>query len=308
MIEEIIARLGAVLDLAAFGDRTSWLLYTNRGTTSSSILVFIFWVGSRDPRVIVKLSQDMDSIDREFNTLERLSWCLPRRVPRPHLRGNIRGMGFVAMEAVPGAGVTSATFERFVEDVLQGLIEVHSQVNEGPMTDDALRMEVLAPLSEFERAWTVGHQGLIALCHSVRVRLDGLRGAGLPRILQHSDFCLGNLIARPDGSIVFIDWEDFGAVALPAYDLVSLFVSLDKRVPFEDRSVTSLLIDALNTYMEKMTIDRRWLGVLVPLALMRIAMLSAAKGRPDPMRLTVSRLEALAAMNQAGVGPLGRLM
>jgi aminoglycoside phosphotransferase (APT) family kinase protein len=306
VIEDIIRRLGEVGDRGIVGTlrRASYMVYTNRGERRSSSLVFIFPSGSREPRVIVKLSQDTASIAREFNALDRLSSQLPRHVPRPYLHGERRGFGFVAMEAVAGGPIPVAAFEHFAGDIVRKVIEIHSLVKEGAMSDDVRRAELLEPLSEFERTWTSGHEGLRSLCCSVRTSLEGLRTVGLPRVFQHGDFCLDNLIARPDRSVVVIDWEDFGAVGLPAYDLVSLFVSLDGREPFTERSLERLLTKALYLYMDRLKLDSRWLGVLVPLGMMRFAMFCAAKGRPDPTRLTMSRLEVLADMTKRGAGLL----
>ncbi len=309
MIEDIITRLGQVVDRAALGalDPTSCMVYTNRGEKRSSSLVFIFARGSKDPRVIVKLSQDTASIVREFNALERLSRELPGHVPRPHLHGETRGFGFVAMEAVVGGPIIAAAFERFADGMVREVIEIQTRVEEGVMSDDVLRTEVLEPLSEFERTWTSGREDLSSLCESVRTRLEVLQSVGLPRVLQHGDFCLDNLIVRPDGSVVVIDWEDFGAVGLPAYDLVSLFVSLEARDPFAEPSLANLLINALSMYMDRLKLDYRWLEVLVPLGMMRFAMFCAAQGRPDPIQLTLSRLTALAAMSKRGGGPFAGL-
>jgi hypothetical protein len=57
--------------------------------------------------------------------------------------------------------------------------------------------------------------------------LDGPAGAwldALPQVRQHGDFCLNNI--GVDGrQLVVFDWEDFGRVTLPGFDVVVLAAS-----------------------------------------------------------------------------------
>lgn len=46
----------------------------------------------------------------------------------------------------------------------------------------------------------------------------------LPHIAQHGDFAVNNLGLRDSGLVVF-DWEDFGRVALPGFDLCTVVAS-----------------------------------------------------------------------------------
>jgi len=46
----------------------------------------------------------------------------------------------------------------------------------------------------------------------------------LPHIRQHCDFVIGNLGLTADGLVVF-DWEDFGRIELPGFDLCTLLAS-----------------------------------------------------------------------------------
>ena len=60
-----------------------------------------------------------------------------------------------------------------------------------------------------------------------RVYWTGIRGweARLPPVRQHGDFSANNLGIDGD-RLVFFDWEDFGEVDLPGYDVAVLLLSL----------------------------------------------------------------------------------
>ena len=48
----------------------------------------------------------------------------------------------------------------------------------------------------------------------------------LSPILQHGDFAINN-IGRRNGQLVFFDWEDFGEISLPGFDLAILLLSIN---------------------------------------------------------------------------------
>jgi len=59
----------------------------------------------------------------------------------------------------------------------------------------------------------------------------------LPPVLQHGDLALNNLGLAPRGVVIF-DWEDFGEVTAPGYDLCILVCS---AVDFDPETMTALL-------------------------------------------------------------------
>lgn len=64
-----------------------------------------------------------------------------------------------------------------------------------------------------------------ALWHDVRRGLDLPYLASLPSQRQHGDFVPNNFGLRPAGLVVF-DWEDFGKISLPGFDLAVLLSSI----------------------------------------------------------------------------------
>jgi thiamine kinase-like enzyme len=114
----------------------------------------------------------------------------------------------------------------------------------------------------------------------------------LPQLPQHGDFCVDNLLVRPDGRIVVIDWEEFGAVRLPAYDLLTLFASVESGADQHLR--LELLGTTLEAYGREMRIDRGWLEVLALIGLMRLALFRATENHPEPVQDVLSLLRAVA--------------
>ena len=230
MMQGIVSRILETMNWSGVeAGSLSWLVYTNRGQKRSSVLVFLFPSGSSSPRAIVKLSRDTASISREFSALQRLSRGLPDHVPEPYLHGETHGFAYLAMEAIAAETPTPVAFAGLVPEALRGMISFHHQLAEGPMSRAALGKEILDPLGEFERTWAPRHRDLTLLCEMLRRRLHTLVTVELPQLPQHGDFCVDNLLVRPDGRIVVIDWEEFGAVRLPAYDLLTLFASMEPR-------------------------------------------------------------------------------
>jgi hypothetical protein len=251
----------------------------------------------------VKLSRDTASISREFIALQRLSRRLPDHVPEPYLHGETHGFAYLAMEAVAAEAPTPVAFAGLVPEALRGMIMFHHQLAEGPMSHAALGREVLDPLGEFERTWASHHRDLSLLCESLRRRLDTLMTVELPQLPQHGDFCIDNLLVRPDGRIVMVDWEEFGAVRLPAYDLLTLFASVEPRGDQPAR--LDLLRTTMEAYGREMRIDRGWLAALVPIGLMRLALFRHAESHTEPIQYVLSLLRALAVPGRPGarVGP-----
>ena len=168
-----------------------------------------------------------------------------------------------------------------------------------------LEREILETLKELESRSIASQLRLAALYSRIREQLHGLARLGLPSVPQHGDFALGNVLVRRGGGVVVVDWEDFGAVRLPGYDLVALFATLPGRDVLRDAGLRQLLSDSLRRYAMRLKVDERWLPVLVPLHLTRFFLACEAKGRSDPARAALSHLATLARGGGAVTGLFG---
>jgi hypothetical protein len=269
-------------------------LYSNHGTIASSVVAFVFGADDSVPRVIVKLSRQADTIAREEAALRRLSALVPGRVPHPYLGGELRGVAFLAMEGLDARAISESQFEGHFRGILEALLELQGAVLEGPANERGLERELLDTLTQLEHRGDVPGLGMPALCSRLRDQLRQLVRIGLLTVPQHGDFSLGNVLARRSGGIVVIDWEDYGSVRLPGYDLVVLFATLPDRDFLGDRRLRRLLSDGFRRYAERLKVDERWLPVLVPLHLARFFLSCEATGRHDQARAALSHLATLA--------------
>jgi hypothetical protein len=303
MLHEIIDRLMPVADRLGIGfepDAWQCSLFNNHGVVSSSVVAFLFGAGDRVPRVIVKLSRQTETVTREEAALRRLSALVPGRVPCPYLGGELRGVAFLAMEGLDADAIPVSRFEDRFPDVLAAVLELHRAVFEAPGDVKDLEREVLETLKQLESRSAASELGLPALCAGMRKQLDGLARLGLPRVPQHGDFSLHNVLVRRGGGVVVVDWEDYAAEWLPGYDLVTLFATLPGRDVLRHPRLRRLLSNSLHRYAMHLKVDERWLQVLVPLHLTRLLLSCEAKGRTDAARAALSHLATLARGGDLG--------
>jgi len=306
MISDILAQVARAPDSEDLfgGEPLAYSLYNNRGGATSSILVFGFTAGKARPAVTVKLSRDRERALREYTALGRLAPKLPQRVPKPYLMGECRGWTFLAMEGMAGRSVAAAKISRFLTLIMEVLVALHREGDEGPMTHAEVATEIEGPLRAFERDYASGPTELEGLCEAVKTDLAGLKDVPLPRVAQHGDFTLGNLLAGPKRSVVVVDWEEFGQIRTPAYDLSVLFSNLPRRDPFAKRRLRKAWFRTLAAYAAATGLNPRWLSVLVPVSMMRFVLFCASEGREEPLGRTLARLESLARHGQKALATL----
>jgi len=64
-----------------------------------------------------------------------------------------------------------------------------------------------------------------AVLHDIVNQAEGLR---IPRVIQHNDFCVRNILIRKNGLRVLIDWEDMREECWPLADYMMLCMSLEE--------------------------------------------------------------------------------
>jgi aminoglycoside phosphotransferase (APT) family kinase protein len=309
MINDILAQVvhASGLEELGAGGPLAYSLYNNRGAPTSpmsSILVFGFTAGRTCPAVTVKLSRDRERALREYAALTRLAPKLPQRVPKPYLMDECRGWTFLAMEGMTGGPIAAAKLGRFLASIIEMLVTLHREGDEGLMSQAEVATEIEGPLKVFERDYALGRPELEGLCDAVKIDLAGLKDVPLPRVAQHGDFTLGNLLAGPKGSVVVVDWEEFGQIKTPAYDLSVLFSNLPRRDPFAKRRLRKACFRALTAYATATGLNPRWLSVLVPVSMMRFVLFCASEGQEEPLGRTLARLESLARHGQKALAML----
>jgi hypothetical protein len=242
------------------------LIYNNFDLTTTSILLMIFSSGSKQPDVVVKLCRDAGVVKREFENLCAIRDHDGDLAPAPLFFDAIDAFGVLGMKAVPGRplSVWGARLAR-LPAVVDRLVAFHRSVQGSPMDLDRSLGYFREP---FETIGRLGHdvsveRAVVGIGQSLAPLVQK---AVLPRIPQHGDLCFNNILL--DGSrISFVDWEDFGQVLLPGYDLFCLFLSFyvpgePERLWRDDRLRQSLR-SAVDAYFAAISIPKNLAGAML---------------------------------------------
>jgi aminoglycoside phosphotransferase (APT) family kinase protein len=104
--------------------------------------------------------------------------------------------------------------------------------------------------------------------------------AALPRVYQHGDLSLNNIgVAR--GELIFFDWEDFGLVDVPGFDLAIVLLSLhgfDAVALIRQLSTPSLEQRLMQSGSGRLGMDVQTFLMLLPAYLSLFASMKAMRG------------------------------
>jgi hypothetical protein len=160
-------------------------------------------------------------LDREFRGLTAAYGAMPTNVPEPLRLATCRSYqvlvtrGIRHRQLLPLRGAADVdVFEKGIASFLATGARAFRR-SERAVSSGGLR-EALARASEL-----VGWRGWEAYWEGIRSLAERL-----PPILQHGDFAVNNIGVR-EGALVFFDWEDFGEIDLPGFDVAVLLLSLN---------------------------------------------------------------------------------
>jgi aminoglycoside phosphotransferase (APT) family kinase protein len=205
-------------------EKWSFLFYNNYHPHCSDMDILWFLNTEKYPRVVTKISREPERPGREFANLRQVHAAAPKWTPRPLDYCAEGSFWTLWMEGVPGTRFGG----RPTSDVLRPMVEtiagIHRALSAPPerAQTDRFRDAVAEPLrilSEF------GASPVPEGCRRLLAAAGAERLESLPVIPQHGDLYDGNLLRHPGGWYV-VDWESFGMVDLPAYDLYTLLLSL----------------------------------------------------------------------------------
>ena len=216
------------------------------------------------PLYYVKVS-DTGILAREFAAQSQVFAALPDHIPEPLALRAEKGFEFLISAGVVHAAITEESLARYREPL-------------AAMVNDYVRRSAEAfvvPSPEvshrdFVRA-VVDHFHPSDAFRPVVRWLDGTDGAlldRLPHVNQHGDFGRSNLAFAGAVPVVF-DWEDFGRVRLPGYDVATLIVTFRG---FDPAAVRDDVLDNPNSpfygivgnVCEVFDFDRRTFYTLIP--------------------------------------------
>ncbi len=208
------------------GGTWSCLFSNNYQPHYSSICLLWFHDGDEFPQVVSKLYREPAILEREFRNLTRVHASAPALVPKPLHFGQQDEFWTLWMEGVPGwrihpKDVSSATLRSLIAMVTS----LHSAVLESSSrpNPDRYRQIVTDPLATVAR---YGDSASVkAGCAGVAAGTSAEWVRSLAVIPQHGDLFFSNVLAHR-GQWRVVDWESFGTIDFPFYDVFTLLLSL----------------------------------------------------------------------------------
>jgi aminoglycoside phosphotransferase (APT) family kinase protein len=187
----------------------------------------IMWFHENDvfPRVISKLDRKPETMAREFANLSQVHACIPEYVPRPLKFGKFDDFWALWMEGVPGLPFAVNHSSKTLPRIVEMLVSIHSAVRGQDTRDGSERYRRMV-YEPFETLAGFGDSAAVrAGCARFSRQIGQEWVDSLPPIPQHGDLYPENIISFKGRQRV-LDWETYGAIDLPFYDLLTLLVSL----------------------------------------------------------------------------------
>ena len=266
--------------------RWECLVYNNYHPHITNIVLMWFCGGEAYPRVVTKLFRSPSIPEREFHNLVQVSGLGLKSIPKPLHFGEHKAFWAVWIQGLPGYQLrpTAASAPSSLSPIVERLTRFHEAVRQKPKEGGKERHErqISNPLrlvADFDNSRVV-RQG----CDAIAAAATPAWLNDIPIVPQHGDLYFGNLLAHA-GEYYFLDWESYGIVDLPTYDLVTLLLSLlnetgDAPSRWEP-SLRARIPGLVQAYARRIGISRADLGWLLPLAMVNWFALQYQDGRED---------------------------
>jgi aminoglycoside phosphotransferase (APT) family kinase protein len=230
-----------------------------------------FHNGGNFPLVVTKLCRKEHILRREFENLTDVHSCAPTWAPRPLSFDEQGGFWALWMEGVPGSAfLPQGCSLRVLRSMVEMLVAMHGAIRKrgGWLSPDRYRRMVWEPLESLEQ-FGKGHS-IEAGSVDLRARVSVEWIDSLPIIPQHGDLFRGNLLSHGDQWHV-VDWENFGRVDIPFFDLLTLLFSLlcthGETPEHWDPVLVEQAPGLIEGYTQKMGLSPADVSLLLPLAL-----------------------------------------
>ena len=192
----------------------------------STLALFWFHNGDTFPNVVTKVFQRSDIPGREMQSLRELHALAPPMVPRPLHFGPVNESWALWMEGVAGwpFDPLQHTSPAHLASIVDMVASIHAAVSRqgaaAPDRHDRMVVEPLHALLQFGQAESV-RRG----CERLRERCSKSWLAALPSVPQHGDCVTNNLLLHKK-QWRLVDWENYGLIDLPFFDILVFAVSL----------------------------------------------------------------------------------
>jgi aminoglycoside phosphotransferase (APT) family kinase protein len=253
------------------GGEWNFLVHNNYHPHGSYLNILWFHNGGQFPRVVVKCSSDAAEVKREFENARLAHQCAPDVVPAPLHVGHQGELWGFWMEGVPGSVLRTAggLAPRVSHSLADMVASLHSAVRrEGRPDPDRYRRMVQEPLAAVARFGSSA--SVLAGCSRLAAEVSPQWVASLPSIPQHGDLYAGNILSHRDRWYI-VDWENFGQIDLPFFDLLTLFYSLlrdsGKTPETWDPDLMDHLPSLIRAYAQRLGLSTGDISLLLPLTL-----------------------------------------
>ena len=249
----------------------------------ANIILLWFHNGGKFPQVVTKLCTEESVLTHEFQNLKSVYSHVPTCVPRPlDLVKQGRYLG-LWMEAVPGI---CSLLQDYRPPHLREVAEMLADVHRGLRNDSAeagwerYRRMVLDPLATLAQLGSA--PAVLKGCAELRSRISTEWLDSLPVIPQHGDLFPGNLLVH-EGRWRMVDWESFGIVDFPFYDLLTLLIALltagGEILGGWDQDLVRQIPGLIERYAQNLGLNAETVSLLLPLTLANWIHLQWCDGR-----------------------------
>lgn len=278
------------------GGEWSFIFHNNYQPANSTINLLWFHGKDRYPCAVTKMSADHDVLSREFESLQLVNRLAPQCTPRPIELGYADGFWMLWMQGVAGTRIPVRREYRIPMLVMpvDAITSIHKGVNQGVSSNPAERHAriVATPIQTVLGSNTsvAVRAGCLALLE--KASFEWLQK--LPVIPQHGDLYLDNVLHNADRYNI-VDWEGFGIVDLPFYDVVTLLLSFLRASGATPEQWSPALCKQipmlLKRYIDALQLTPAALGTLLPLTLLNRFYLHWVHGRTAAATVMYSELD-----------------
>lgn len=266
--------------------RGDWkaLFYNNYHPHTVSLNLLWFHSGEAFPRVVTKLCRQPETARHEFESLQQVYASAGEFAPRPLHFGQHGSNWGVWMAGVPGFPFDVS--ERISGEAIRSVAGMVTKMHRLLMAANRdgrpgrYRRTVTEPLRALAEFGTSAE--ILEGCRRLQGEVTEEWLDSLPAIPQHGDLYAGNLISH-GGRWYAIDWESFGAVDLPVYDLFTVLFSIwcvNGETPGAcGPAATREIGGCMRSYCEEMGIPTAAIRLLVPLVLVNWFFVQWSDGR-----------------------------
>lgn len=239
-------------------------LKTHAGQAIRNKKVGFFVFNKNKPVIFVKTVRKASYnkiIEDSFKKLKNIYKYLSNgSVPKPIYLGNHQGIVFSLEDAILGKQFHNCKKQKDLEKFLEWFFKFQrSMVQKEKINSNRLKDYINKLVNKFLSLYKLERdlKELIKyLAGELKKDIDGL---SLPLISQHGDLTPDNVL-NDKGKIKIIDWDNFGKIELPLFDLL---VFLQRQRGARDVNFAPEYLAIIEKYLKEFAIDKRALRLLV---------------------------------------------